>query len=59
MSLLKQFFVGCLLILAGVFALVLAVDFLSSIWGWLVGVGALAVGIVITVFVVRLRRNRW
>ena len=59
MSIVKQFFLACLLVLAGAFALVLAVDFLASIWGWLVGFGALALSVVVTVIVVRFRRNRW
>ena len=54
----QRFFMFCLLILGGVIALTLAVDFLAKIWGWLLLLGLVMIAIWVTVVVVRARRDR-
>jgi fatty acid desaturase len=55
----KRFFTSCMLILAGIFALTIALEFLAQIWGWLVLIAIIVAGAWITVKVLMRRRDRW
>lgn len=56
----KRFLYGCLLALAGVIALWLALQLLAQFWGWLLLLAAIASLIYAAVRLVRRRRDgRW
>lgn len=54
-----RFFDLCLLLLGGIIALWVALQFLAQFWGWLVLVAVLVAAIWALVLVLRARRNRW
>lgn len=55
-----RFFRACLLALAGVFVLWLALQLLAQFWGWLLLIAAIAGLIYAAVWYLRSRRdNRW
>ncbi|MCU1580040.1 MAG: hypothetical protein JWP19_2244 [Rhodoglobus sp.] len=58
-SIAQRFFDLCLLLLGGVLALWLALQFLAQFWGWLLLIAGIAGGIWLAVVIVRARRNRW
>ena len=58
-SVAQRFFDTCLLVLGGVVALWLALQFLAQFWSWIVLVLSVAGVIWVTVLVVRARRDRW
>jgi NADH:ubiquinone oxidoreductase subunit 2 (subunit N) len=51
----QRFFDLCLLLLGGIIALWVALQFLAQFWGWLVLVAAIWA----LVAIMRARRNRW
>lgn len=55
----QRFFTACLLVLGGVLALTLALDFLSRIWGWLLLVGIIAAALWMLYRAWQARRDRW
>ena len=57
-TLMSRFFRACLLTLAGVFALWLAMQLLAQFWGWLLLAGALGGLARATVWCIRWRRDR-
>lgn len=58
--LMTRFFRACLLALAGVFVLWLAIQLLAQFWGWLLLIAALAGLLFAAVWFIRQRRdNRW
>ena len=57
-TLMSRFFRACLLTLAGVFALWLAMQLLAQFWGWLLLAGALGGLAWATVWCIRWRRDR-
>jgi len=57
-TLMTKFFRACLLALAGVVLLCLALELLSQIWGWLLLIAAIAGLIWGVVWFVRWRRDR-
>ncbi|HMR86002.1 MAG TPA: hypothetical protein PKC31_00880 [Candidatus Nanoperiomorbaceae bacterium] len=54
-----KFFNTCLLILAGLIVLLLAVDILRSIWPWLVGAAAIAALMYAAIRWLQGRSDRW
>lgn len=57
-TLMSRFFRACLLALAGVFALWLAMQLLAQFWGWLLLAAALGGLTWATVWFIRWRRDR-
>lgn len=57
-ALMRKFFRSCLLALAGVFVLWMALQLLAQFWGWLVLIAALLAFVWGIVWVVRWRRDR-
>ena len=55
----QHFFDLCLLLLGGIIALWVALQFLAQFWGWIVLIAALVAAIWALVKVLRARRNRW
>ncbi|WP_108249970.1 hypothetical protein [Planctomonas deserti] len=55
----QKFFRACLLALAGVVALWLAVQLLAQFWGWLLLAAALGGLIWAAVWFIRWQRDRW
>ena len=55
----QRFFDLCLLLLGGIIALWVALQFLAQFWGWIVLSAALVAAIWALVLVLRARRNRW
>ena len=53
-----RFFRACLLALAGVFVLWLALHLLAQFWGWLLLLAAITGLIYVAVWFIRWRRNR-
>lgn len=58
-NLAQRFFDLCLLLLGGIIALWVALQFLAQFWGWLVLIAVLIAAIWALVTVLRVRRNRW
>lgn len=58
-SLAKRFFGFCVAVLVGIVLLYLAIQLLSQFWGWLLLLALIALGIYLTVVVIRWRRDRW
>ena len=58
-NLAQRFFDLCLLLLGGIIALWVALQFLAQFWGWLVLIVVLVCAIWALVAVLRVRRNRW
>lgn len=56
--LMTRFFRGCLLLLAGVIMLWLALQFLAQFWGWLLLLAAIAGLIYAAIWYIRWRRDR-
>ena len=54
-----RFFDLCLLLLGGVIALWVALQFLAQFWGWIVLIVVLVAAIWALVAIMRARRNRW
>lgn len=57
-TIMQRFFRGCLLALAGVIALWLALNLLAQFWGWLLLAAALAGLIWAAVWFIRWQRDR-
>ena len=57
-SIMTRFFRACLLMLAGVFVLWLALQLLAQIWGWLLLLAAVVALIYGVIRFIRWRRNR-
>ncbi|WP_125130781.1 hypothetical protein [Microbacterium sp. 10M-3C3] len=57
-SIMTRFFRACVLMLAGVFVLWLALHLLAQIWGWLLLLAAIAGLIYGVIWFVRWRRDR-
>ncbi|MBT9605912.1 hypothetical protein [Microbacterium sp.] len=55
----QRFFTACLLILGGVIVLVIALEFVSQIWGWLVLAAVITLAIWVAVRAIGARRDRW
>ncbi len=55
----QRFFDLCLLVLGGVIALWVALQFLAQVWGWLVLITVLVAALWALVAILRARRNRW
>jgi putative effector of murein hydrolase LrgA (UPF0299 family) len=55
----QRFFMFCLLMLGGIIALTLALDFFARIWGWLLLIGLLVCAVWVAIVVLRARRSRW
>jgi uncharacterized membrane protein len=55
----QKFFSACLLILAGIVAVWLALELLAQIWMWIVLVGLIVLGCWIAYRVIRARQDRW
>lgn len=58
-NLASGFFHACLLILAGLIALSLAVDILRCIWPWLAAAAGVAALVYVVVWWLRSRANLW
>ena len=58
-NLAQRFFDLSLLLLGGVIALWVALQFLAQFWGWLVLIAVLVAAIWALAQVLRARRNRW
>jgi hypothetical protein len=58
-NLAQRFFDLSLLLLGGVIALWVALQFLAQFWGWLVLITVLVAAIWVLLAVLRARRNRW
>lgn len=58
-NLAQRFFDLSLLLLGGVIALWVALQFLAHVWGWLVLIAVLVAAIWALVAILRARRNRW
>lgn len=57
-TIMQRFFRGCLLVLAGVIALWLALQLLAQFWGWLLLAAALGGLIYGAIWLIRWRRDR-
>jgi membrane protein YdbS with pleckstrin-like domain len=55
----QRFFDLCLLLLGGIIALWVALQFLAQFWGWIVLIVVLVAAIWALVAILRARRNRW
>lgn len=55
----QRFFLSCVLLLGGIIALTLALDFLAKMWGWVLLISLIVAAVWVTVVVVRARRDRW
>jgi len=55
----QRFFTACLLVLAGVVAIWIALELLAQMWGWIVLVVALGLTTWAIYHVIRARRDRW
>jgi hypothetical protein len=58
-NLAQRFFYLCLLLLGGIIALWVALQFLAQFWGWIVLIAVLVAAIWALVAILRARRNRW
>lgn len=58
-SMSQRFFLACLLLLAGVIALWIALELLARFWVWLALIGVLVLAGWIVFKVIQARRNRW
>ena len=58
-NLAQRFFDLCLLLLGGIVALWVALQFLAQFWGWIVLIAVLVAAISALVAILRARRNRW
>ena len=58
-NLAQRFFNFCLLLLGGIIALWVALQFLAQFWGWIVLIAVLVATIWALVAIMRARRNRW
>ena len=58
-NLARRFFDLCLLLLGGIIALWVALQFLAQFWGWIVLIAVLVAAIWALVQVLRARRHRW
>jgi ABC-type uncharacterized transport system permease subunit len=58
-NLAQRFFDLCLLLLGGIIALWVALQFLAQFWGWIVLIAVLVGAIWALIAVLRARRNRW
>ncbi|TFD27341.1 hypothetical protein [Cryobacterium lyxosi] len=58
-NLAQRFFDLCLLLLGGIIALWVALQFLAQFWGWIALIAVLVTAIWALVQVLRARRNRW
>lgn len=55
----KRFFTACLLILAGIIALWIALELLARFWVWILVIGLLVLAGWVTYKVLQARRDRW
>lgn len=58
-SLARRFLGFCVAVLTGIVLLYLAIQLLSQFWGWLLLLALIALGIYLTITIIRWRRNRW
>ena len=58
-NLAQRFFDLCLLLLGGIIALWVALQFLAQFWGWIVLIAVLIAAICALVAILRARRDRW
>jgi uncharacterized membrane protein YdbT with pleckstrin-like domain len=55
----QSFFRACVLILFGVVAIAIAIDFIARFWGWLVVIAVVAAGVYFGLAYRRSRPDRW
>jgi uncharacterized membrane protein YdbT with pleckstrin-like domain len=55
----QSFFRACVLILFGVIAIAIAIDFIARFWVWLVIIAVVAAGVYFGLAYRRSRRDRW